>query len=68
MGCIWPETITQGLILGARAIEVWPEAKYQGFTTLTAPGSAAIARLVLRTGSHLDPRAKSASHAVQRFN
>jgi hypothetical protein len=37
MGCIWPETITQGIILGARAIEVWPEAKYQGFTTLTAP-------------------------------
>ena len=37
MGCIWPETITQGLILGARAIELWPEAKYQGFTTLTGP-------------------------------
>jgi hypothetical protein len=37
MGCIWPETITQGLILGARAIEVWPEKKYQGFTTLTEP-------------------------------
>jgi hypothetical protein len=37
MGCIWPETITQGLILGARAIEVWPESKYQGFTTLTVP-------------------------------
>jgi hypothetical protein len=37
MGCIWPETITQGIILGARAIEVWPEAKYQGFTTLTVP-------------------------------
>ncbi len=35
MGCIWPETIAQGLILGARAIEVWPEAKYQGFDTLT---------------------------------
>lgn len=35
MGCIWPETITQGLILGARAVEVWPEAKYQGFDTLT---------------------------------
>lgn len=35
MGCIWPETITQGLILGARAIEVWP--KFQGFTTLTVP-------------------------------
>jgi hypothetical protein len=35
MGCIWPETITQGLILGARAIEVWP--KFQGFTTLTMP-------------------------------
>jgi len=37
MGCIWPETITQGIILGARAIEVWPEARYQGFTTLTVP-------------------------------
>jgi hypothetical protein len=37
MGCIWPETITQGLILGARAIELWPEKKYQGFMTLTVP-------------------------------
>jgi hypothetical protein len=37
MGCIWPETITQGLILGARAIELWPEKKYQGFVTLTVP-------------------------------
>ncbi|MGB6987529.1 MAG: hypothetical protein WBD74_16275 [Candidatus Aquilonibacter sp.] len=37
MGCIWPETITQGLILGARAIELWPEKKFQGFTTLTVP-------------------------------
>lgn len=36
-GCIWPETIAEGIILGARAIEVWPEAKYQGFTTLTVP-------------------------------
>lgn len=35
MGCIWPETITQGLMLGARAIEVWPAAKFQGFDTLT---------------------------------
>jgi hypothetical protein len=35
MGCLWPETITEGLMLGARAIEVWPEAKYQGFTTLS---------------------------------
>jgi hypothetical protein len=35
MGCIWPETITQGLILGARAIEIWPEAKFQGFDTFT---------------------------------
>lgn len=35
MGCIWPETITQGILAGARAVEVWPEAKYQGFTTLT---------------------------------
>lgn len=37
MGCLWPETITEGVILGARAVEVWPEARYQGFTTLTAP-------------------------------
>lgn len=45
MGCIWPETITQGIILGARAIEVWPEAKYQGFTTLTAPDIAELSGL-----------------------
>ncbi|HEY5349537.1 MAG TPA: hypothetical protein VIJ64_07385, partial [Candidatus Lustribacter sp.] len=35
MGCIWPETITQGLILGARAIEIWPAKNFQGFDTLT---------------------------------
>lgn len=35
MGCIWPETISQGVHLGARAIEIWPESKYQGFDTLT---------------------------------
>jgi hypothetical protein len=35
MGCIWPETISQGVQLGARAIEIWPETKYQGFDTLT---------------------------------
>ena len=45
MGCIWPETITQGLILGARAIEVWPEARYQGFTTLTVPEVQALQAL-----------------------
>jgi hypothetical protein len=37
MGCLWPETITQGIIVGARAIEVWPEAKFGGFTTLSVP-------------------------------
>jgi hypothetical protein len=37
MGCIWPETITQGLILGARAIEIWPAANFQGFDSLTVP-------------------------------
>ena len=42
MGCIWPETITQGLILGARAIELWPEKTYQGFTTLTVPEVASL--------------------------
>jgi hypothetical protein len=45
MGCIWPETITQGLILGARAIEVWPEKKFQGFTTLTVPEVASLEAL-----------------------
>jgi hypothetical protein len=45
MGCIWPETITQGIILGARAIEIWPEARYQGFTTLTAPDIAQLSNL-----------------------
>ncbi len=67
MGCIWPETITQGLILGARAIELWPEKKYQGFTTLTVPGSAGITDSLLCAGSHLDAGAKSAAHAVQRL-
>ncbi len=45
MGCIWPETITQGLILGARAIELWPEKKYQGFVTLTVPEVQALQAL-----------------------
>jgi hypothetical protein len=45
MGCLWPETITQGLLLGARAVEVWPEAKYQGFDTLTVPEVTALQAL-----------------------
>jgi hypothetical protein len=36
-GCIWPETIGLGIDYGARAVELWPEKKYQGFTTLTVP-------------------------------
>jgi hypothetical protein len=43
MGCIWPETITQGIILGARAIEVWPQ--FQGFTTLSVPQVQALRNL-----------------------
>ena len=35
MGCLWRATIAQGVALGANAIEVWPETKYQGFDTLT---------------------------------
>ena len=45
MGCIWPETITQGLILGARAIEVWPETQYDGFMTLSVPEVASLRAL-----------------------
>lgn len=45
MGCIWPETITQGLILGARAIEVWPETQYHGFMTLSVPEVASLRAL-----------------------
>lgn len=37
MGCLWPETVTQGILEGARAIELWPESQYQGFDTLTFP-------------------------------
>jgi len=34
MGCLWKETVAQGVGLGARAIELWPETKYEGFDTL----------------------------------
>jgi hypothetical protein len=35
MGCLWTATIAQGVAYGATSIEVWPEAKYQGFDALT---------------------------------
>jgi len=35
MGCEWRAAIAQGVEIGAAAIEVWPDAKYQGFTTLS---------------------------------
>lgn len=35
MGCLWTQTIAQGVALGAAGIEVWPEAKFQGFDTFT---------------------------------
>ena len=35
MGCRWRATIAEGALLGAVSIEVWPDAKYQGFLSLT---------------------------------
>lgn len=38
MGCQWTATIARGVQIGAVSIEVWPEAKYQGFDSLIPPG------------------------------
>lgn len=35
MQCLWTQTIGQGIAYGARAIEVWPETKFDGFDSLT---------------------------------
>jgi hypothetical protein len=43
MGCLWQETIAQGIAFGARAIEIWPETKYQGFDSLSVPDVQSLA-------------------------
>jgi hypothetical protein len=42
MGCLWRDTIAQGVAVGARAIEVWPNN--DGFTTLNATQIGELAR------------------------
>jgi hypothetical protein len=41
IGCLWPDTIAQGVDLGAAGIEIWPN--YGGFNTLTVPQVQALA-------------------------
>ena len=31
MGCLWTQTIAQGVALGAGSIEIWPKATLGGF-------------------------------------
>lgn len=45
MGCLWTETIAQGILLGASAIEVWPAQQYEGFDSLTASDVAQLRSL-----------------------
>jgi hypothetical protein len=35
MGCLWVQTIAQGVALGASSIEVWPKASLGGFDGFT---------------------------------
>ena len=68
MGCIWPETITQGLILGARAIEIWPEAKFQGFDTLTVAEMQQLRGLFYAPVSTPTPMPSPLADPCQGFN
>ena len=43
MGCLWISTIAQGVALGAAAIEVWPDAKFQDFASLPLADVAQLA-------------------------
>lgn len=45
MGCLWIATVAQGVALGAAAIEVWPDARFQGFTSLAQGDVARLAGL-----------------------
>jgi hypothetical protein len=36
MGCLWTQTIAQGVALGAGSIEIWPKKQLGGFDSLTA--------------------------------
>ena len=36
MGCLWTQTVAQGVALGASSIEIWPRAALVGFDSLTA--------------------------------
>ncbi|HTW83251.1 MAG TPA: hypothetical protein VMD91_04165 [Candidatus Sulfotelmatobacter sp.] len=41
-GCQWTAVIAQGIAVGAKAIEVWPEARYEGFDALTVADVASL--------------------------
>ena len=43
MTCLWTQTIAEGVRLGAASIEVWPEAKFQGFDSLDGGNLAQLA-------------------------
>jgi hypothetical protein len=36
MDCLWTSTIAQGVAYGATSIEIWPDARFEGFTSLSA--------------------------------
>jgi hypothetical protein len=43
MTCLWTQTIAIGVQLGAASIEVWPEAKFQGFDSFDGGNVAQLA-------------------------
>jgi hypothetical protein len=43
MNCQWTATVAEGVALGGAAIEMWPDAKFQGFDTLSAADVAQLA-------------------------
>jgi hypothetical protein len=44
MDCLWTSTIARGVAYGATAIEIWPEARFQGFMSLSVPNVVQLAR------------------------
>lgn len=45
MGCQWTATIARGVQVGAVSIEVWPEAKFKGYDSLTSANVASLASI-----------------------
>jgi hypothetical protein len=43
MGCLWTQTIAQGVALGAGSVEIWPKKQLGGFTSLQESDVAQLA-------------------------